>query len=191
MDTTGRLVSVARDIVSKKLMVSFVIDTEPVDDLNNLAQMESLDIKAGKHKGKKENEIRTLSANAYFHVLVGKIAEKRIRSKAWTKNELICRYGQSELLPDGSPMVYKTNAPYEYMMELETIHSIPVKFSEENGKEVVFYKIYRGSHTYNKYEMSKLIEGTVAEAKEHGIETLTPIEMELMMKRWRRKNEAS
>lgn len=186
MDTTGRLVSVARDIVSKKLMVSFVIDTEPVDDLNNLAQMESLDIKAEKHKKR-----RSLDANAYFHVLVGKIAEKDVRSKAWEKNMMICRYGQPELLPDGSPMVYKTNAPYEYMMELESLHTIPVKFSEENGQEVGFYKIYRGSHTYDTHEMSKLIEGTVAEAKERGIETLTPVELERMTKAWRSKNEAS
>jgi len=98
---------------------------------------------------------------------------------------MICRYGQPELLPDRSPMVYKTNAPYEYMMELETLHTIPVKFSEENGQEVGFYKIYRGSHTYDSYEMSKLIEGTVAEAKERGIETLTPRELERMTKAWR------
>ena len=180
METTGRLVSIVRDIVTKKLMVSFLIDTEPVDDLNALAEIETVDIKAGKHRNK-----RSLDANAYFHVLVGKIAEKDIRSKAWTKNALICQYGQAELLPDGSPMVYKTNAPYEYMMEQESIHSIPVKFSEENGKEVVFYKIYRGSHTYDSYEMAKLIEGTVAEAKERGIETLAPVELERMAKAWK------
>lgn len=180
MNTTGKLVSLSRDIASKKLMVSFIIDTEPVDDLNALAQIEKIDITAERHK-----ERRSLDANAYFHVLVGKIAEVDVRSKAWTKNLMICRYGQPELLPDGSPMVYKTNAPYEYMMELETLHTIPVKFSEENGQEVGFYKIYRGSHTYDSYEMSKLIEGTVAEAKERGIETLTPRELERMTKAWR------
>lgn len=179
METTGKLVSVARDISSGKLTVSFSIDTEPVEELNMLAGME-LDIRAGKHKRR-----RSLDANAYFHVLVGKIAEKQVRSKAWTKNEMICRYGQVYVLPDGSPMVYKTNAPVEYMMELESIHSIPVRYSEENGKEVVFYKIYRGSHTYDTYEMAKLIEGTVAEAKDYGIETLTPEELERMERAWK------
>ena len=186
METTGRLVSVTRDIVSGKLNVAFQIDTEPVDELNSFSGIEKLDIKAGKHRKR-----RSLDANSYFHVLLGKIAEKNLRSKAWTKNELICRYGQVQLLPDGSPMVYKTNAPYEYMMEQESIHSIPVKFSEENGKEVVFYKIYRGSHTYDSYEMAKLIEGTVAEAKERGIETLTPMELERMARAWRSTKEAS
>lgn len=182
MNTTGKLVSLSRDIASKKLMVSFIIDTEPVDDLNALAQIESLDITAEKHTEKRSN-----NANKYFHTLVGKIAEKDVRSKAWTKNLMICRYGQPELLPDESPMVYKTNAPYEYMMELETLHTIPVKFSEENGQEIGFYKIYRGSHTYDSYEMSKLIEGTVAEAKERGIETMAPMELERLIKKWRRE----
>lgn len=185
MDTTGILLSVSRTVKTKKLMVSFIIDTEPAD-LEELCTLPMLDIKVERHKKR-----RSLDANAYFHVLVGKIAEADVRSKAWEKNMMICRYGQPELLPDGSPMVYKTNAPYEYMMELETLHSIPVKFSEENGQEVGFYKIYRGSHTYDSYEMAKLIEGTVAEAKERGIETLTPLELERMKKAWRSRNVAS
>ena len=186
METTGRLVSVTRDIVSKKLIVAFQIDTEPVDELNSFASIEKLDIKAGKHRKK-----RSLDSNAYFHVLVGKIADKLTISKARAKNVLICKYGQVQLLPDGSPMVYKTNAPVEYMMELESIHSIPVKYAEEKGVQVVFYKLYRGSHTYDTKEMSLLIEGTVADAKELGIETLTPQELERMVSAWRSTKEAS
>ena len=99
------------------------------------------------------------------------------------KNILICRYGQVETLPDGSPLIYKTNAPVEYMMELESIHSIPVKYADG----ATFYKIYRGSHTYDTYEMSKLIEGTVADAKEQGIDTMTPAEIKRMVIAWQSK----
>lgn len=182
METTGKLVSVTRDIVSKKLNITFQIDTEPVEELNFLARLESLDIKAVKHRKK-----RSLDSNAYFHVLVGKIAEKLTISKAKAKNILLCKYGQAELLPDGSPLIYKTNAPVEYMEELESIHSIPVKYGEENGKQVVFYKLYRGSHTYDTKEMSLLIDGTVADAKDLGIETLTPDEIRRMVAAWQGK----
>jgi len=175
METTGKLVSVTRDILSKKLNVTFQIDTEPVEELNALGQLEQIDIKADKHKKK-----RSLDANAYFHVLVGKLAEKMTVSKARMKNILICMYGQAELLPDGSPLIYKTNAPVEYMMELESIHSIPVKYVDD----ATFYKIYRGSHTYDSYEMSKLIEGTVAEAIEKGIDVKTPDEIRRMVSAW-------
>ena len=176
METTGKLVSVTRDIISKKLNVTFQIDTEPEEELKALGQLEQIDIKADKHKKK-----RSLDANAYFHVLVGKIAEKMTFSKAKMKNILICQYGQVELLPDGSPLIYKSNAPVEYMMELESIHSIPVKYTDD----ATFYKIYRGSHTYDSKEMSILIEGTVADAKEQGIDTMTPNEIQRMVEAWR------
>lgn len=178
METTGRLTSVTKDIITGKLNVTFQIDTDCVDELNRIAAIDSLDIKADKHRKK-----RSLDANAYFHVLVGKLAEAQTISKAKAKNILICSYGQVETLPDGSPLIYKTNAPVEYMMELESIHSIPVKFTDD----ATFYKIYRGSHTYDTREMSLLIEGTVAEAKEQGIETLTPTELERMVSVWQSK----
>ena len=176
METTGTLVSYARDIRSKKLNVTFQIDAEPFGELETLSQLEQLDIKAEKRKKK-----RSLDANAYFHVLVGKIADKMTISKAKAKNILISKYGQVELLPDGSPLIYKSNAPVEYMMELESIHSIPVKYVED----ATFYKIYRGSHTLDSKEMSVLIEGTVADAKDLGIETMTPAELERMVNAWR------
>jgi hypothetical protein len=176
METTGRLTSVTKDIISGKLNITFQIDTAPVDDLNALAQMETIDIKADKHRKK-----RSLDANAYFHVLVGKIADKMTISKAKAKNILITKYGQPELLPDGSPLIYKSNAPVEYMIELESIHSIPVKYVED----ATFYKIYRGSHTLDSKEMSILIEGTVADAKELGIDTMTPNQIQRMVEAWR------
>ena len=77
-------------------------------------------------------------------------------------------------------MVYKTNAPEAFMWEQETIHCIPVKY-EDNA---TFYKVYRGSHTYDTKEMSILIDGTVADAKELGIETMTPAELAEMKERW-------
>lgn len=178
METTGKLVSATRDIVSGKLNITFQIDTAPVEELNSIAQLESLDIKAVKHRKK-----RSLNANDYFHVLVGKIADNLTISKAKSKNILISKYGQVELLPDGSPLIYKTNAPVEYMMELESIHSIPVKYTDD----ATFYKIYRGSHTYDSKEMSVLIDGTVADAKDLGIETMTPDELRRMVSAWQSK----
>lgn len=43
----------------------------------------------------------------------------------------------------------------------------------------------RGSHTYDTKEMSRLIDGTVEEAKELGIETLTPDQVERMKQAWK------
>lgn len=133
-------------------------------------------------------EKRSLNANAYFHVLCDKIRQTQdpIWSMAYVKNHLISDYGQVEYL-DGSPMIFKTNAPEDYMMENETVHTKCVKITEENGKSVYFYRVYRGSHTYNTDEMAKLIDGAIQEAKNCGIserDILTPNEVAKLISRW-------
>lgn len=126
---------------------------------------------------------RSLDSNAYFHVLCDKLRQKLGISMARCKNQLIADYGQIEYIDD-QPMIYKTNAPEEYMIELETIHTKCVKVTQENDKDVYFYRIYRGSHTYNTAEMAKLIEGTVQECKNQDIETATPDELAKMQALW-------
>ena len=46
------------------------------------------------------------------------------------------------------------------------------------------YMMLRGSSDYDTREMSELIDGTVSEAKQMGIETLPPHEIERMKKEW-------
>ena len=186
MDTTGRLIGINRDFMTNKLNVTFQIETEPIDELNILSTLDAIDITAKKHRKK-----RSLDSNAYFHLLVGKIADKLGISKTRCKNILIGRYGQQELLEDDQPVVLKTNISVEKMLEQEFLHCFPCGCKQENGTEVVFYKVFRGSHTYNTKEMSILIEGTVQEAKDLGIETLPPAELERMVSRWQTKDIAS
>lgn len=137
----------------------------------------------------KEVKKRSLDANAYFHVLCDKLRQKLNISMAYCKNHLIASYGQVFYLPDDSPMIYKTNAPEEYMMELETIHTKCIKIIEENGKQVYFYRVYRGSSDLNSSEMAQLIQGTVEECKAQDIETATPEEIAKMNALWRSKND--
>lgn len=173
METTGKLIDVA--LFQEGYKLTFQTQYIDKEECNKLLNIDELSIKAVKRTKK-----RSLDANAYFHVLVGKIAEKLTISKAKSKNLLICRYGQPEMLPDGGIVTYTTLAPVEYMQELEYIHCTPIAFDDD----WVTYKVYRGSHTYNTAEMSYLIDGTVADAKELGIETMTPAELKMMKERW-------
>jgi hypothetical protein len=75
------------------------------------------------------------------------------------------------------------------MQEIEYLHTALVKVSEENNTPVYFYRIYRGSHTYNTEEMQKLIAGTVQECENVGIETATPNEIAKMIAQWGEKYE--
>ena len=158
----------------KKDMMLFLLGCETKDTIFELSE----------HKEK-----RSLNANSYFHVLCDKLRKKVGISMARMKNQLISDYGQIVYLQDGEQMIYKTNAPEEYMQELETIHSKCIKVNEEKGKMSYFYRIYRGSHTYNTEEMALLINGTVEECRQLEIETMTPAELNHLISIWKPKGE--
>lgn len=138
------------------------------------------------HKDKKK---RSLDSNKYFHLLCDELRQKLGVSMAYCKNHLIADYGQILYLSEGEPLIYKTNAPEEYMMELETIHTKCVKVTKEKGKDVYFYRVYKGSHEYDTVAMNKLIKGTIAECEAQGIPTATPEELAHMAMLWEQKYE--
>ncbi len=187
MDYTGKLIGISRDIVTGKLHVTFSINegNEFIRSYEKLKEIDLMDIIVRKFKKK-----RSLDANAYFHVLNGKIADEMKISKARCKNILISRYGQPEFIADEEIAVIKTNIPVDQMLELETLHTIPCGVEIQNGKEINFYKVYRGSHTYDSKEMSILIDCTVQEAKELGIDTETPDSIEKMKQLYERNLNA-
>lgn len=139
-----------------------------VDGVPELPQDEDLSITLKKATAK-----RSLNANNYFHKLCDELRQKLNISMSACKNMLITSYGQIEYI-DEIPMIYKTNAPPEYVRELEEVHMKLIKVDAEGA---YWYRVYRGTHEYNTSEMAKLIDGTVQECKEQGIQTLTPNEL--------------
>lgn len=69
---------------------------------------------------------------------------------------------------------------------VEFVHLQPTSRTTTNQKGKVFRVnlVMRGSHTYDTDEMAKLIDGTVYEAKELGIGTMTPNQIREMKERW-------
>ena len=176
---TGKLKEPIIDFRSGRLTVLFEPNEDFRDAYEKYKDCDKLSFEIKKYRAK-----RSLDANAYFHVLSGKIADELSISKQRSKNILIGRYGQPELLDDGSPALLKTNIPVNKMLEQETLHCFPCGSKMENGIELTFYRIYRGSHTYDTKEMSILIDGTVQEAKELGIETMTPKQLQEIKEKW-------
>lgn len=180
MNLTGSITSILRDF-DGRVVISLAVN-ENIPQIANMKE-KLLDIKLTQHREK-----RSLDANAYFHVLVDKIRGKTGYSFSRVKNELITSYGQIEYIDD-QQVIIKTNIQPDQMAEQETLHCKPIRVEIEKGKEVTFYRVYRGSHTYNTAEMSRLIDGTVQEAKNLGIETMTPAQIERIMSLWERKRE--
>jgi len=179
MDLTGRVCEVSRDFITKKPMIKFLINEEPHG-------IDAFDGKDLKIKVNKATKPRSLDANAYFHVLCDKLRQKLGVSMANMKNYLITSYGQMEYVDEGMPAAFKSNIPFEKMQEIETPHLKYVKMSDDGN---YMYFLYRGSHTYTVEEMHRLLEGTIQEAKDQGIETRTPDEIRKMEMLWNIKQQ--
>ena len=124
---------------------------------------------------KEHKEKRSLNANSYFWVLVGKLANVLRLKKDEVYLLMLKDYGQSMLIP-----VLKGEKPDGYFKYYEY-----EKSSVLNGKEADWYRVFKGSSEYNTREMSVLIDGIVQECKEQDIETLPPNELKSLKESWR------
>lgn len=127
---------------------------------------------------KRYRERRSLNANAYFWVLVGQIADKIQSDTESVYLRLLERYGVFTHIVVKPNVVDKVKAEWRAVKVLGEVAI--------NGKTGVQIQCFFGSHTYDTKEMSRLIEGTVSEAKELGIDTRTPEEIALMTEEWGR-----
>lgn len=178
MDYTGTFDGLAVDFATNKQKATLTLNEDARQAFENLRGKQiSVRIKAYKKK-------RSLDANAYFHVLVGKIADVTGNSKVYIKNKLIAEYGQYETINDALVPLPLDDDIDAYNVEF--VHLQPTSRTTTNQKGKVFRVnlVMRGSHTYDTDEMSKLIDGAVYEAKELGIETITPNQVKEMMERW-------
>lgn len=178
MTFTGKFMWAGTDFRTGKRSVTFTIN-ESLTELDEIKDEELLSITAEPFRKK-----RSLSANAYFFVLVSKIADTLRASKTEIHNRLIREYGQYEYLDGVIPTLAVDDRFAEEMMNRSDIHLKP----EGRIGDRVRMAVMRGSHTYDTREMSILIDGAISEAKELGIETLPPAELERMLKEWQRKS---
>ena len=120
---------------------------------------------------------RSLSQNAYYWQLLGKTADALRISKPELHNRMLRDFGQIAWV-EGQPIsveIPDTDKAEKTAIQSETFHIKPTdKTTERNGKPYRTYILLRGSHEYNTWEMSILLDGMIQEAQAQGIETLTP-----------------
>ncbi len=178
MECKARLTDISLT-VERKTRVTFQIEASP----EAAAELANKDLRL---EAKIWRNRRSLDANAYFHVLCSKIAQVANLSLSEAKNRMISEYGQYEIADDGKVMTVILRDDIE-AERLATLHLRPTSAVRvlDDGKLYRVHVVMRGSHTYDTKEMSTLIDGTVREAKELGIETMTPDELERIKAAWR------
>lgn len=110
---------------------------------------------------------RSLDQNSYAWVLIGKIADKLRSSKDEVYLTMLKLYGQGGVIkvqPQNEQAILSALKYYEPHEKLYT------------DKEK-YYRVWAGSSGYNTEEMTVFVDGVISEAKELGIETMTPDEL--------------
>lgn len=168
MRVTGRLKSVSANPFGK-LTITFEVN-ERSKAIEELAKIQNAELTINAEKVK---EKRSLNANAYFWQLVDKIA-KVLKSEKWTIYLLqLSKYGvfTDLMIPIGAKK------------ELDKVFRYIEILDEDYETQTL--RCYTGSSEYDRKQMYDLIEGTVQDAKDLGIETLTPRELGSMIASWK------
>ena len=131
---------------------------------------------------KKIRKKRSLDSNGYFWQMVGKIAQAtKTKSKEDIYRSYIRETGAYEIIPIREDALERWNQIWESKGEGWVTEDIgPCK----NTKGYHNVKCYYGTSVYSTEEMAHLIDLVVQDAKELGIETMTPEEIERMKSLW-------
>lgn len=177
MKVKSELLNITRDL-SGDYQVTFKIPKESVGELATLKnKVISLAIKIFRKD-------RSLNANGYLWVLIGRLAEC-LDSTKW-------EVYKEELKKWSSEFTYMVVEPKtaEYLKANEDSENADFRVveilneGELNGKKAVQILAYLGSHAFDSKQMSVLIDGVVQDCKELSIPTKNDEEIERLVKEW-------
>lgn len=174
LEFKGRFKDIVRDYFEDCYYITFSVQQDVTDYVDSI-KSKLLNIKVAENRKK-----RSLNANSYFHVLNGLLAESQNVSANYMKNYLISQYGQ-RLIIDNTPIVIKTNMSTAAILERSELHTWPINGGDSDAN---FYAVFRGTHTYDSKEFSRLLEGTVYECDLQGIQRLPSEEIESLVREW-------
>ena len=119
---------------------------------------------------------RSLDANAYFWVLVGKLADVLHTDNDSMYLSLLERYGVF------AHVIIKEKAVKQFEQEYRLVNNLGEV--TVNGSTGIQLQCFFGSSTYDTKQMARLIDGIISECKEVGIETMTPQELQILKEEW-------
>ena len=152
---------------------------ETVNVFSGITPGEEYDITIKKKRGR-----RSLNANNYHWTLCEQMAKILQTGKYQIHNQLLIDYGTDWISEDGDRTYVLMKDDYRYL-KAETEHYRPTDMTEDRkGTLYRWFVLLLPSHLMDTAQMSALIDGTVSEAKELGIDTRTPDEIERMKALW-------
>lgn len=133
---------------------------------------------------KRQRLKRSLDANAYCWVLVGKLADMLHATSEEVYQECIKKYGVSDIRPVRKDIFEDLCR----MWDSQGIGNSHIVIGDSKIDGYINIRFFWGSSKYDTANMSKLIDGIISECKEQGIETLPPNEIERIKQQWGKGN---
>lgn len=172
MKLTGNIDAVNVDFVTGVPKITFAVN-EKAELMHGYDELKDVDVLTIEVKPFRKR--RSLNANAYAWKLITDIADVIRAPKEAVYLQMLKRYGQSELISVLSHIQIGGFVKYYEEAGESTL----------NGKMFKHYRVYKGSSEFDTREMAVLIDGIVADAKELGIQTETPDEINRMKSLWK------
>ena len=157
----GRLCDISLNVTNRKQKITIEIDEDFRGRYDELKDRE-LEVTVKPFKKK-----RSLDQNSYAWVLIGKIADKLRANKDDVYLTMLKRYGQGGVIKVSPKNEEAILTALKYYERHEKLYNDTDKY----------YRIWAGSSGYNTEEMTIFVDGVISEAKEMGIQTLTPDEI--------------
>lgn len=163
---------------NKEKIVLFLMGQEDKEKLWDLSEHE---------------EKRSKNQNSYYRKLVGELARRTKVSSNEIHNRYLRHLGLVWRVNGKVVTTYvpDTDEGERWALDAETYHIKPTS-SVMVGKDGMTYRCYvvlRGSSTFTVAEFSALVDLAVQDAKEQGIETMTPAELAHLRELERRAEE--
>lgn len=186
IEITGKLLTAYKDMTDGGLRLVFASESDFNSDIEEILACDKIRLKIAKYRAK-----RSLDANAYYWVLLSKLARVLQTSNAELHNLMLSRYGQPWIVVDALhlAMLPDTEKTEKLVKQSEEYHLRPTSqvTTLADGKEYRTYITMRGSSTYNTEEMARLLDGLISECKAVGMtdgEIMTPDEKRILTERY-------
>lgn len=168
MHTLGKYVGAGRDLEGN-LTITLAVDDDQLEDIEKLKDKDLvIDIK-------KYSPKRSLNANAYFWVLCDQIAKALGSNKDVIYLLQLSKYGVFVDISIHKDAIDTLRTKFRYVED----------FDDGYNSEFTTARCYFGSSQYSRKEMSALIEGTVQDAHDLGIQDIyTDEELQALIENW-------
>lgn len=170
METTGKMTGLSVSYPSRRAVITLEVTARP-EDIEKY-QGQDVDVSIEPHRAH-----RSANANRLLWECIRRIAQETGRDK-WTEYlDLLKDFGRYTYIVAKPEMV---EAVKKQWRETEVIGDIDI-----NGTNGVQMLCYFGSSTYNTKEFAHLLDGTIAQMKDLGIDVPPSGDIKRALDQWR------